>query len=540
MPAITAHNEISEVLHLNTDLFQCDRNVDLVTGLILITFPTIMGKGGVNNRFGGVVEFIVVLISTCLLQVSANPLLPRDNETATAGIVVPAVPSGVPTRGTFFTQVRQMSDGAWQNVTSYEINLTEQNITTGSAVQHKSSAGLFDFEGPVEIAIRYEKGSIDDAQVRPNSYGIVPTVVGDTLKFRLDTPQNLVVQVNGDIFDCLHLFTNTIEANAPTANDTNVLYYGPGLHTVPGNSINVTSGQTLYLAAGAVLQANINFYNVSSAAIKGHGVLANPGGAIRIEWSSDILVEDVVLLNPSNAIVPAVSDRVTVRGIRSISSRQYGDGLDVFCSTNVLVDSVFMRNSDDCIAIYNHRWDYYGDNRNITVRDSSLWADVAHPINVGTHGNTLDPEITEQITFHNIDILDHREYQVNYQGCISLNAGDGNLLTNILAEDIRVENFRQGQLVNFRVMFNENYNTSPGLGIHNITIRNLSYKGDHANMAIMTGYNETRRIESVTFQNLTINGKVISDTMQKPGWFLTSDMVPMHVNEHVSDLKFID
>src|SRR5690606_39407575 len=43
--------------------------------------------------------------------------------------------------------------------------------------------------------------------------------------------------------------------------------------------------------------------------------------------------------------------------------------------------------SDDCIAIYGHRWSYYGDTRNITVRNSVLWADVAHPTMVGIHGD---------------------------------------------------------------------------------------------------------------------------------------------------------
>jgi alkanesulfonate monooxygenase SsuD/methylene tetrahydromethanopterin reductase-like flavin-dependent oxidoreductase (luciferase family) len=57
------------------------------------------------------------------------------------------------------------------------------------------------------------------------------------------------------------------------------------------------------------------------------------------------------------------------------------------CSENVTLDGLFMRSSDDCIAIYTHRWDYYGYTRNITVKNSTLWADVAHPINVGIHGN---------------------------------------------------------------------------------------------------------------------------------------------------------
>src|ERR1035437_4997089 len=89
-----------------------------------------------------------------------------------------------------------------------------------------------------------------------------------------------------------------------------------------------------------------------------------------------------------------------------------------------------MRNSDDCIAIYGHRRNFYGNVQNITVRNSTLWADVAHPILVGTHGDTPNPDTLEDLRFSNLDIFDHMEPQIDYQGCMSRNAGDGNLNRN--------------------------------------------------------------------------------------------------------------
>lgn len=141
------------------------------------------------------------------------------------------------------------------------------------------------------------------------------------------------------------------------------------------------------------------------------------------------------------------------------------------------------------------------------------------------------------MTIRNVDILDHREGQVLFQGCIALNAGDNNLLQNILIDDVRVENFRVGQLLNFRVMENS-YNTAPGRGIRDVTINNLKYTGTNALTSIFVGYNENRTISGVTFQNLTINGQTISSGMKKPGWYLPSDFVPMFANEHVLNLTF--
>ena len=65
------------------------------------------------------------------------------------------------------------------------------------------------------------------------------------------------------------------------------------------------------------------------------------------------------------------------------------------------------------------------------------------------------PEILENLNYVNIDILELKEKQLNYQ-VVHINAGDENLIWNGF-EDIRIENFRQGQLVNLRIFFNEKY-----------------------------------------------------------------------------------
>lgn len=65
---------------------------------------------------------------------------------------------------------------------------------------------------------------------------------------------------------------------------------------------------------------------------------------------------------------------------------------------------------------------------------------------------------------------------MDYQGYIAINPGDDNTVRDVLMEDIRVENFRLGQLVNMRVMYNDKYNTASGRLISNITIRDMTYK----------------------------------------------------------------
>ena len=48
-------------------------------------------------------------------------------------------------------------------------------------------------------------------------------------------------------------------------------------------------------------------------------------------------------------------------------------------SSNILVDGAFLRTSDDSIAVYaTTPWIGHGSTRGVTVRNTTLWADVAH------------------------------------------------------------------------------------------------------------------------------------------------------------------
>jgi len=306
----------------------------------------------------------------------------------------------------------------------------------------------------------------------------------------------------------------------------------------------------VYLAGGAVVEGQFLIDHQQDIRISGRGVLLQPppGGtkttsrrdAFRIDFSRNIDIEGVIVIPNTYTVLMGSSRHVRIRNIKSFSAGGNNDGIDVFCSEDVLIDGVFMRNSDDCIAVYGHRWDYYGNTRNVTVSHSVLWADVAHPILVGTHGDPAHPDTLEGLRFTDLDILDHHENQVDYQGCMSLNAGDSNLIRRVVFDQIRVEDFRKGQLVNLRVMYNKKYNTAPGKGIEDVRFKDVSYTGGRASLSIIAGYDEARAIRNVTFENLRINGVLISDTMPgKPGWYKTADLAGFFVGEHVEGLRFV-
>jgi hypothetical protein len=455
---------------------------------------------------------------------------------AAAEIVVYPPPDGVAHNDDFSVRVR-VPGGQWHELFEYAVQVDLRNPRT-------SSMAYFDFSGHVEVSVTSNHGAIKTARIRPLSYGIAPEVKDNALTFTLAEPRNLSVEIDGDIYHNLQLFAGPIDSSRPSKDDPNVVYFGPGLHALPRRGLQIDGGKTVFIDGGAVVQGQLLCKNAEHVRILGRGILSKAVGAgrvggIRIEDSKNVRIEGIIINPPGGSINISQSQDVKIINIKSISAGQWSDGIDVYCSRNVAIDGVFMRNSDDCIAIYTHRWNWHGDDKDITVKNSTLWADVAHPILVGTHGNTDNPETIEDLQFSNLDILEHREMQIDYQGCLSLNAGDCNLIRNVHFENIRVEDFQEGQLVNLRVMFNRKYNTAPGRGIENVLFKDITYNGTRANLSIIAGYDDTRNIKNVVFENLKINGRVIADDMPgKPAWWKTGDMARFFVGEHVEDLVF--
>ncbi|MDR1121747.1 MAG: endo-polygalacturonase [Dysgonamonadaceae bacterium] len=455
--------------------------------------------------------------------------------TAAAGnqlITYPA-PEHAELNGDFTVNVRQ-GEQDWKIVPAYLVNVDEVRD-----IEHhleNASMSYFDFSGEVEVSVTFNRGDIRTARLRPLSYNIIPKIRGNTLTFKLEKPRNLSIEVNGDIFHNLHLFANPIDTFVPDKKDKNLIYLGPGIHQPEGGKISVPSGKTLYLSGGAVLMGQIRVENVRDVKILGRGIIdRSVKEGIRIANSKNIYVEGLICTQ----IPTGGSDSVTIRNVKSISYYGWGDGMNVFASNNVLFDGVFCRNSDDCTTVYATRKGFTGGCRNITMLNSTLWADVAHPIFIGLHGNSERPDTIENVAYRNIDILDHKEKQVDYQGCMAINAGDNNLVRNVVFENIRVEDFRQGQLVNLRIFFNPKYCTAPGRGIENILFKDITYNGDHAELSIIAGYDRERKVKNIRFENLRINGQVISDDMSgKPAWYKTTDMARFFTGEHVENVIF--
>lgn len=473
------------------------------------------------------------LVANCFMKHSAHVLflyLFVALATATAQtLVIHPVPQELTYSAhndDFTVRVRKPGE-VWQDLFEYAVDVDLDKVQTASMV-------TFDFSGSVEVAITANNSTLQSVQIRPLSAEITPALSGKTLYFKLNQPRNLSIEINGDKRRNLHLFANPPETYKPNPADPNVLYFGPGIHSPgdkPGDVFNIPSDKTVYLAGGAVLRGKIVCDKVRNVRIVGRGMLDHPLRGIEITHSQHIEVDGLIVRNPQHyTVYGGQSKDIIIRNLKSFSCKGWSDGIDLMSCSDVVVDNVFMRNSDDCIALYGHRWGYYGSSRNIVVKNSVLWADVAHPINLGLHGNTTSVGDTlENITFTNIDILEHDEDDPNYQGCMAISCGDLNLIRHIRFENIRIEDFEEGQLVNLRVLYNQKYNTGPGRNIEDVLFKDITYTGVLANPSIIEGLSEKGAIKGVTFEGISINGKQV----------FTPTAFSLDIGKFTESIKFI-
>lgn len=450
-------------------------------------------------------------------------------------------PAGAPLMHDYDVFVRPRSSEQWTKIDTYMAKVNAPVGDNKHAIR-KISYAFFDFNGDVFVKVVSKNKKWKSARIRPDHKGVIANVQNDsTVQFLLFQPENLSVEFDGDITDNLLLFTSHPPVSARQAKKEagkmgrKFVCYAPGLYTQ--DTIRIGSNTTVYLEGGSYFTGTFAIEDAENVSIIGRGIARPADGyeGCHVHRSKNVLVDGLIL----NTCPVGGSDGVTLHDVRSISHPAWGDGLNVFASTNVLYDRVFCRNSDDCTTAYATRKGFSGSARNIHMRNSTLWADVAHPIFIGIHGNAEQGDTIEHLRYENIDILCQDEPQIDYQGCLAINCGDNNLVRDVVFDNIRIEEIRKGALLQVKVGYNQKYCKAPGRGVQNVAFRHIRYHGQTPNLSVIAGYNEERKVSGITFEDLKINGQTIGDDMPgKPKWYATTDYIPAFVGNHVESVAF--
>ncbi len=135
----------------------------------------------------------------------------------------------------------------------------------------------FAFSGePVRIDVTVNE-SFSEYTLIPAIKDIPSTVNGNVISIYVDEPMQLVLRLGSDLKSynkMLAIFVDPPEENIPDKNADNVIWV-EGWYDTPNGELNLTSGQTLYIAPGAVCNARV-LGSGDNITITGRGMVRDP------------------------------------------------------------------------------------------------------------------------------------------------------------------------------------------------------------------------------------------------------------------------
>ena len=402
------------------------------------------------------------------------------------------------------------------------VNLTRQWVADYYPPLSRTPIAYFDFEGTVKVEVTVPERDFETVQISPQAAGIKPEIDKEAhrISFYISRPDTYTVTFDDAPERAIHIFANPLEQDAPDPTDENVIYIGPGEWDI--DSIMPESGQTIYLAGGAVVHGIINANYAHDITICGRGILDGSyyegwkGTAafipLKFDHCSGITIKDIIVLNSCAWVCQAFdSADGVIDGIKIVSARPNGDGITLQSCQNYQVSNCFVRSWDDSLVVKN----YDRNSENVHFENMQLWTDLAQSMEVGyeTNKGRTEDAYMKDISFRNITVL-----QNYHKPVISVHNADDAVVENILFEGITIENEQIGSgdgdelpyLIDLAIVSNGNWSSTMERGwIRDVTIRDVTLlKGKEVGSRIK-GYDKEHKIENVSIENLKIFGKTI-------------------------------
>jgi hypothetical protein len=376
-----------------------------------------------------------------------------------------------------------------------------------------AALACFSFEGKVDIQVTF-LSPVSGFDIRPKSRNIHAELYRNQLRFSIDKPENLSIEINGNIKRPLFLFANPPEKDIPDRKDKNVIWFEGGKIHTPGEVL-IGDNQTVYIEGGAVVRGHFMTDQARNIKILGRGILDNSFYAkgeqrpIEINQCENVLIEGIIITESRHWSCASFASRhVTYRNLKIVSDNDWDDGIDIVGSRDVLVDNCFIRTKDDCIAIkagVNYFTDFFsGANVDrVVVQHSVLWNGLwGNGMEIGfeTRADTI-----KNIVFRNCDLI-HVE---GPEGTFTIHNGDRAVVKNVLYEDIRVED-SHGWLVDFRILKSVYTKDTLRGRVEDIVFRNIHVEGESYPCSQIIGFDEEHTIKRITFDNFLIHGDRIN------------------------------
>ncbi len=411
----------------------------------------------------------------------------------------------------------------------------------------------FAFSGKATVTVT-AANDFRTVKIRPLARNVAFHRKGRTVTFDISRPGGYSVEFDG-YHNNLHVFADAKESGEPC--DTNRaspgLYFGPGTHDIGIRWLK--SGDTVRLDPGAVVYGAFHASNATDIAILGRGIIdmgrikekilfpATGDGHEAVQNAKRWHMID--MRNCRNVRISGVTLRdslcyniamwgcedVEVSNVKIIGQWRFNtDGIDLHNCRRARVADCFARTYDDTFCFKAHEG--YGNCEDCTFERCVAWNDWGKAFEVGVECRA---EHLRRLTFRDCDCIHAVSWAMDVSNV------DYGRVSDVLFDDIRIEQddpMPRSQLqekdespfdatkgldapprlfqamVNFHHEYSrENGGTWSGGGfIDGVTVRNVGVTTDGRKPLVRSlALDEKHRPENIVFEDMTINGRAVSD-----------------------------
>jgi hypothetical protein len=410
----------------------------------------------------------------------------------------------------------------------------------------------FDAKGPVEVKI-ISTLALNQGVLRPVSRKIPVKFPKPTIAvITLEKPGQFSFEPYGP-YSPLLIFYNPPETELPDPNDPNVVYFGPGRHRPEGGLLQLKDNQTLYLAAGSIVEAGLRIEG-SNITVRGRGILdgtpwpwregprthprlwakdeegrrVDRGHMNRVRNSRNVRIEGITVRGAWQwTFFLENSDEILFENIKIVGGKNHNDdGIDPVNTRNLTVRNSFIRTGDDCFAFKGH-YKKDGPVENILVENCVLWSETQRIVLLGHECQTA---LMRNIIFRNIDVI-----HMGPNAGIVLHPGEEMVLERVLFENIRIHTdgyvgvLNPSRVIEVRPVVNKFMQDQVSGHVRNIHFRNITVFGSEKRkrLILVGGFDENYRAEDIHFQNVRIHGELA-----------TEDSEFVHIRPHTERIVF--
>lgn len=401
-------------------------------------------------------------------------------------------------------------------------------VTSGGPLSFASLEYAGDY-GAITLTAR-SATALDSAVVRPASLGLAAAVSGQEAAITVDRPVSLIIETNGHTERPLFITVHAPQRDIPHGPAPDLLYYGPGLHEV--STVQLTSGQRIYVAGGAVLRVIVpegevpiverdwagqplyrDTFTASGASdlvIEGRGILDlstlpwHARKAIFLERCERVRIEGLTCVGASHwTIHLAQSQDCLLRDLTLIGYRENSDGIDIVNSHRVTVEDCLIRTGDDAVVVKAMADPSVSGGGEILVRRCTIWNDKVRCL--GITGETRSD--ISGVRFEDCDIVRSVAVWTEELGSLCIVVGDSGTVSDVVFEDIRIEEERRHAMV--CLIFKDRFSVDKAGGhIRNIVFRNITLPVGVP--SLLHGYDEAHGIVDVMLENITVGGELVT------------------------------